>query len=349
MQMARTVRSPSDRTLNRLIIGAIVVLVIGVPVIGAIYFMDRYVDPGAALPDRNVAKYEDVVRKNPNLVSARLALAGFYGEAKRWTDAVGQYGEVLRIDKVNTFALLGRANAYRQLNNLTAAARDYQAIIDGARGSAMANVNPQLESAYFQLGSLQLKMGKAQDAVRSLVGALNIDRGDADAMNLLGTAYLKVGRPDQAVYILHEAVRFIPSGWCDPYQQMVAAFTALKQADGVKYATAMTAFCNGDAATAKQALLTLLSGEFAKESLLGLGMIAESQTDWAAARDYYTKVLARDSTDFGASQGLLRANAAINGAALPSSGASTAPSSTGPNDLVTPAPSTSAPAAGGNG
>ena len=59
----------------------------------------------------------------------------------------------------------------------------------------MANVDPQLESAYYSLGVIALKQGQPQDAVVQLANAIQIKRTDADALNLLGTALLQAGEP----------------------------------------------------------------------------------------------------------------------------------------------------------
>lgn len=81
MQMARTHKTPNDRTLNRLIVGAILILVIGIPLVGVIYFMDRYVDAGKPFVDRQIATLEETVRQTPNQMNARLQLAGAYRAA----------------------------------------------------------------------------------------------------------------------------------------------------------------------------------------------------------------------------------------------------------------------------
>ena len=86
MQMAQTQkkrRGLSDRTLNRLIVGVIVALVIVVPLIGIIYFFDRNVDPGPSMAQRSITSAEEAVRKEPNNVGARMALATSYVAAQR--------------------------------------------------------------------------------------------------------------------------------------------------------------------------------------------------------------------------------------------------------------------------
>ena len=153
MHSARSLRLPSERTLNRLIVGAILVVVIGIPLIAVFYFFDRHVDPGPSLVKRRFSAAEEAVRKEPNRVSARLALATAYLAASRYADAVTQYGEVLRVEPDNRAALLGRGNASVSLGDFTTAQKDYQRMADIAKTGEMAATDPQLETAYYNLGS----------------------------------------------------------------------------------------------------------------------------------------------------------------------------------------------------
>ena len=324
-------RSLSDRTLNRLIIVAGLVLLVGVPAVAAIYWLDRNVDAGPSLVDRSIATAEEAVRLNPNLLSARLALAGDYLAAKRFTDALTQYNEVLRADAKNKAALMGRGKTQLGLANASAARADFQAVVDAAKDTDLETSDPQVEEALYNLGSLDLKENRPADAVAALEQALTIDRADADASYLLGMAYLQTNQPADAVSALRWAVAFVPMGWCEPYAALTQAYTAANQADGVQYATGMVAFCEGrfaDATTALQPLAT--SATLGKDALLGLGLVAEGQGAMDQALSYYQQVLALDPTDFNAGAGLKRlasAAPASSAAPPPASGSPAAPGS----------------------
>lgn len=323
MQMAQTQkkrRGLSDRTLNRLIVGVIVALVIVVPLIGIIYFFDRNVDPGPSMAQRSVTSAEEAVRKEPNNVGARMALATSYVAAQRYQDAVTQYSEVLKAAPDHHGALLGRGNAYLLLADDASATKDFQRLVDVAKSGEQAIADPQLEEAYYRLGDIALREGRADEAITELNAALAIDRTDADAMNLLGSAFVKAGRPKDAVPVLLRAVSFVPVGWCDPYQTLAAAYTALSDADGTAYANGMVAFCSGDLETAQKALAPLTGGTMAIEALLGLGQIAEQQGDVAAATDAYTRILAKDPQNSNAIFGMQRLGTASSdphGSAVP--------------------------------
>jgi tetratricopeptide (TPR) repeat protein len=243
MHFDRTLKGPSDRTMNRLIVGSVLVLVIGIPLIGVLYFLDQYRTPGPSLVERDIQVAEEAVTRNPNLLTARLALADAYAKDGRFTDAVAQYDQLLAVSPDAGSALLGRGSAEIALDRLDAAAADFQRVVDLAKGAEMANVDPQLQSAYYSLGVVALKKGQPPEAVIQLSQAIQIKRTDADALNLLGTALLQAGEPKRAETALRQAIALVPIGWCDPYAQLATAYTVLSDTDGVQYADGMVAFC----------------------------------------------------------------------------------------------------------
>ena len=320
MQITRRLTAPSDRTTNRLIVGSILVLVIGIPLIGLLYFFDQYRTPGPSLVDRDIQVAQEAVTKNPNLLTARLALAQAYAKNGRYADAVGQYDQILGVAPDAATALLGRGSAEIALDRLDAAAADFQKVVDAAKDGEMANVDPQLESAYYSLGVIALKKDQPKDAVVSLASAVQIKRTDADALNLLGTALLQAGEPQRAVTATRQAIALVPIGWCDPYVQLQTAYAALNDTAGAQYAGGMVALCQNRPEDAKATLGSLTSGAYAVDALIGLGLVAEAQSDTAAAVDAYSKVLEKDPQNFAANTGLSR----IGG--IPSSGPAATPS-----------------------
>jgi len=328
-------RGLSDRTINRLIVGAIVAIVIIVPLIGVIYFLDRSTDPGPSMAQRAVTTAEEAVRKEPNNVSARLALANSYLQSERYQDAVAQYDEVLKVVVDHRGALLGRGNAFLLLDDQANASKDYERLVEVASGGEQANADPQLEEAYYRLGDIALRQGRNDEAIELLTSALAISRTDADAMNLLGAAYVKTGKAEDAVPVLKRAIAFVPTGWCEPYQNLADAYKALGDADGAAYASGMVSWCGGDAASAKLALAPLTGGTLAVEAMLGLGQIAEMEGDVATATEMYTKVLAKDPSNSNAIFGMQRIGAVSSdphGSAVPAAtSAPEASPSTGAN------------------
>jgi len=319
----------SDRTLNRTIIGLGLVLVIGLPTVGLLYVFDRHVDPGLPMAERAIAAGEAAIRTEPNKLSNRLQLAAAYAAGSRLRDAINQYAEVLRVDPGNRIALLGRADGYVSLGDLEAAARDYQALVDLAEDTEMAKVDPQLEAAYFGLGSIALRQDRPRDAATLLANALTINGTDADALNLMGTALLRIDDAQGAIDALRDAIALVPVGWCEPYTQLADAYTATNDATGTQYATGMVALCEKRPVEAERLLEPLVDGPYSRDALIGLGLAAEDRGDREAAVSLYSRVYATDPTDFDAITGLNRL------------GAGAASASPGPD--ATPTTSTTSP------
>ena len=299
----------SDRTINRTIIGLGLALVIGLPTVGLLYVFDRHVDPGLPMTQRTIAAAEAAIRSEPNKLSNRLQLGAAYAAGGRLRDAVAQYAEVIQVEPGNRIALLGRADGLVALGDLDAAARDYQAVVDVAKGTEMAKVDPQLEAAYFGLGSIALQQDRPRDAATQLANALTINRTDADALNLMGTALLRIDDAKGAIEALRDAIALVPVGWCEPYTQLVDAYTAVNDATGTQYATGMVALCQKRPAEADRLLEPLENGPFARDALIGLALTAEDRGDRDAAVAFYFRVYSTDPTDFQAITGLNRLGA----------------------------------------
>ncbi len=299
----------SDRTLNRILLGLVAALVIGLPTIAVVYVLDRNVDPGLPVAERAIAAGEEAVRTEPNKLSNRLGLALAYEAADRHTDAIAQFSEIIKVEPTHRAALLGRADAYVAMGDLEAAARDYQALVDATEGQEMAQVDPQREAAYYGLGSIALAQDRPRDAATLLANALTINRTDADALNLLGTALLRIGDTDNAIKALRAAIALVPSGWCEPYVQLAGAYTAAKNAPGAQYGNGMVAVCEKRSGEAEQLLTPLIGGAFGQDALIGLGLAAEDRGDREAAIAFYLRAYEADPTDFDAIAGLNRLGA----------------------------------------
>jgi tetratricopeptide (TPR) repeat protein len=304
MQTLRAVRGPDDRTLNRAIKIMALVLVLGVPTIAALYWMDRHVDAPPALADRTVSAAEEAVRKNPTDIAARNHLAAAYVSAKRYDDGIKQFGQVLDSEPGNRPALLGRGLAYVETKQYDLASADFQRLVDASKAGEFAATDPQLQQAYYELGVVALEEDRPADAIAPLQEALKINGADADALYRFGMALIGTGDATKGVQALQRAVMFVPTGWCEPYAGLVTGFTALGDTAGVGYATGMVAFCAGRLDEATSDLKPLISGTRKTEALLGLALVAAQGGDTAGASDYYQQVLAADPTNASALIGL---------------------------------------------
>ncbi|MHB1801126.1 MAG: tetratricopeptide repeat protein [Actinomycetes bacterium] len=313
MKLVRRITSVSDRMLSRLLGLGVLVLALGIPAFGVVYFRDQHVDRGPSLIERQVQSAEHAVRTAPGNIGLRLQLAQIYQSAQRLDSALDQYDETLTVDATNRTALLGRGDVLVAKGDLTQAAASYQKIVGAVAGGEFAANDPLLERAYYGLGSIALKQGRANDAVTRLEAAVKIEPTDADAWNLLGTADLKTGAPERAVEALRRALQFVPTGWCEPYSRLSQAYTRLGRASEAEYAGAMVDFCEKRSADAKRRLQTLTSGPVAVDAMLGLGVIAEATSDRPGAIRWYQKVIEADAMNFNARTGLTRLGATGTG------------------------------------
>lgn len=322
MQMARSHTSPGDRTLNRMIAGVILVLIIGIPLVGVLYFFDQYRDPGPSLADRATQSAEEAVRTSPNSTSARFTLAELYAAKGRNADAMTQYDEILKAEPGATTVLIARGRAEVALNQVDAAAADFQKVIDANKDKELAKVDAELEKAYYNLGALELKRGQPGKAADLLAQAVRINTTDADALYLLGTALVQSGDPKSGTDSLRLALALVPTGWCEPYGALGTAYTAQADSAGSQYANGMLALCERRYDEARTQLTAASSGTYAVDSFVGLGLLAEEQGDAAAASAAYEQALAKEPQNFLATIGLGRVRSASGASAAPSAGAS---------------------------
>jgi len=309
MKSSQRSTSVPGRTSSWVLRLGVLVLVVGVAAFGFIYYQDQHVDAGPSLIGRQTQAAEAAVKKAPNNIQARLSLAGSYRAVKRLDDAIVQYDEILKADKGNRFALLGRGEALIVKGDLTAAAASYRKITGPGTKGEFAGADPQLEEAHYYLGSIALKQGKTKDAITELQSALRIVRTDSDALYLLGVAQLKEGSTKLAVDNLRQALLFVPTGWCEPYSQLAVAYGKLSLKPQATYASGMADFCLKKPADAKRKLTTLVTGPGAVDALLGLGLIAETESSNTEAVSYYKKVLVVDRKNITAISGLSRLGA----------------------------------------
>src|SRR5674476_784091 len=165
MKLSRRSTSVQDRSTSRLMRLGVLVLVIGIAAFGVIYYQDQHVDAGPSLVGRQIAGAEAAVKKAPNNVQVRLQLAAAYLTDKRPDDALKQYDEILKADKGNRTALMGRGRILIDKGDLTAAAVSYHKITDGAAKGEFAGADTVAQEAHYYLGSIAVKQGATTVAI----------------------------------------------------------------------------------------------------------------------------------------------------------------------------------------
>jgi tetratricopeptide (TPR) repeat protein len=282
----------------------VLVLVVGVAAFGTIYYQDQHVSAGPSMIDRQTQAAEAAVKATPNDVNARLTLAADYQQGKRLDDALAQYNIILGAAKGNRFALMGRGSVQTAKGNLAAAVADYKQITNLNAKGEFAGADPQLQEAYYHLGSIAVTQGKAKEAIFELQAAIGIDPQDSDSLYLMGLAQLKAGAPKLAIDAFTKAVAFVPTGWCEPYTQLALAFGKLANLPQATYNTGMADFCHNQPAEAKRQLMTLIRGPQAVNAMLGLAVIADTGSNHAEAVSWFKKVLVIDPKNVAATMAL---------------------------------------------
>lgn len=301
-----------EQTLDRLIRVGSKALAVGVIAVAVVYYLDQR-DTTPSLVDRQIAAGEAAVRQKPEATGLRLRLADVFRAAKRPDDALAQYDAVLKVEANQSAALLGRGEVLAEKGQLTEATQSYKKIIGKTKGEEFAGVDPQLEAAYYNLGSVMLKQHRAKTAMREAKRAVKIEPTDADALYLLGTAAVESHAYGPGIEALRKAVLFVPTEWAEPYEELAKAYRAQHRKPQAEYAVAMAELCKKDPAGATQRLKPLTSGPVAVDAMLGLGMAAEAQSQRASAIRWYRKVVAVDSENFNARGGLARLGVPIGG------------------------------------
>jgi tetratricopeptide (TPR) repeat protein len=256
--------------------------------------------------DRSIASLEAAVREDPSDVASRGQLADAYVVAERYADAVAQYDAILATGRADELAHFGRARANQALGNLDAAKADYQAVVDIAREGEMAHVDPTLNAAFYGLGSIALEEDKPADAIEYLSAAVAIKRSDADALNLLGTAYVRNSEPAKAIGPLRDAIAFVPIGWSEPYMTLAEAYADTGDAPMAEWAGAMADLSEERYDAASSRLEAIMDGPAALDALIGLALVNEARGDAPAAADWYRKALEIEPANASALLGLSR-------------------------------------------
>jgi tetratricopeptide (TPR) repeat protein len=311
----------NDQQLNRWIKRVALLFVVVLIAFVALYVVDRFRMPTAPIVDRELAVAEELVRADPADTAARGELAELYFQKGRYEEAAAQFTALIDAQQELMPASYGRGRAYQALGQYDKAVPDFEKAVEIGLTGEMAGIDPVLAAAYFGLGSIAMEQGRTQDAIDSFTKSIDITRTDADTLLALSNALLAAGRPDEAIQRLDLAIRLVPVGWSEPYTALETAYAQTGDTALAEWAGAMAAFNNGDNATAKTRLTSIVDGEEAVQALDGLGLIAEAEGDIAGAADWFRKALAIAPEDVTATLGLARVTVpAASPAANPTEG-----------------------------
>ncbi len=297
-----------ERLLNRLLVALAVLVVVSIAAFAAYYYTDRQTPAQGPTPmDNSIAQLEQAVTESPDAIEARLLLANAYFAAERYADAAAQYQAAVTIDDKSTLAHFGLGQALLETGDLAGATANFQKIIDISAGADIAG--DLVGGSYLFIGQMALDQGRPDEAIAALKEATRIDRGDADALYLLGRAYVVKGSFDEALPLLKRAVAFVPD-FGEAYTQMALAYDGKGMANEARYARAMAAYAAGqlDQARADLEAVTAALPSFA-DGFVGLGLVREQLGQREAAAQAYQKAVELEPENFNARAGLGRLGA----------------------------------------
>lgn len=304
-----------DSGLNRMIIWSAALLLVSVVGFAVYYYIDQSGSGDSGLAERELAVAEQVVRDDPTNITNRLVLADLYFARQRYEDAATQYGEALAVNDKSTLAHVGLGRALMESGDFTAAAENFQAVIDLSKEEDISG--KLVQSSHYYLGSMALEQGKPDEAVEQFKVATTMERTDSDAWYLLGTAYMQSGNLDEAVKALGQAVLFVPD-YTEAYEALAEAFGQQGASAGVLYARGMADYSRGDLGDAAAKLEAAIEASpTLAQAHAGLGLVRETLGQKDAAIVAYQKALELKPDDFLAGGGLARLTGASSGEELP--------------------------------
>ncbi|MBI5354248.1 MAG: tetratricopeptide repeat protein [Chloroflexi bacterium] len=301
-----------NKQLSRIIILAGFLLLLLVGAFGVYYYNDRYVHADDPSPiGQAIGQLEEGLKADPQNTDLRIELAENYLLNGDYENALSEASQVLSAVPDNDRALLVIGVTYASTQKPADAIEPLKRFVALRSAASTAGYNIGLETGLYYLGDSYIQVGKPEEAIPVLKQALEINRTSSDDSYLLGTAYAKTGQHEQAIASFETAVLFVPD-FTDAYQGMVDSYNAMDRKDLAAYARGMVAYSVKDygAAVAELEQVVIVLPDFS-HSYLGLGLSYEGLGNLTAARDSVKKALEIDPENFAAQQALIRIEATL--------------------------------------
>lgn len=305
--MIRTTTVNSTNRLSRLVWLTLIAVLGLFAAFGLYYYWDRYAHPGdQSVHQREIADLQTIVRQNPNDPEPRLALAEYYLSGKNYQDAIDQAGQVLSAVPDNDRALFVLGVASAQSGQYEAGVRFLEYFMELRSNADVTASDMVTQAGLYYLGVSYTNLGRLEDAIQVLNEALVINPTDADTLYQLGLAYLRSNQPEASLEYFSKAVALVPN-FSEAYQAMADGYTSLSKPAYALYAQGMLAFSLQDYHKASQ-LLNDAAQQLPEEPqiYLGLGLTQEKLGDIHAAGVNYLRVLELDPDNFLATHSLGR-------------------------------------------
>jgi tetratricopeptide (TPR) repeat protein len=194
----------SDTKISIWLAGAIIFFLAVIFIITGYIIREAYYRPPVARTslERELIKFETMVKTNPEDIDARIGLAGVYLQLNQPEKAVEELNTANGLEPYSWDTLFGLGIAYEAMNNKRLAASYFKKAVD---------MDPSNELAFYKLGRIYLSQKHYELAIDAYKKTLGINPTLADAHYCLGLCYEKTGKKKLAVNEYKEALRYVDS------------------------------------------------------------------------------------------------------------------------------------------
>ncbi len=187
------------------------ILIIGSVVSFSIYYVyANYFAKSPTVTEKAITELEKQVQEKPDNASLRVRLAQRYFQNKQIDAAMDQYEQALKITPKLGDALVGVGLVYLQRDDTKKALEYFNKEIKNASKGEFADIDKNLENAYFYSGMIYLTDKKYDKAIGFFEKAIKIESAASDNHYYLGVALYETGKTKEAIKYLKNAVMFEP-------------------------------------------------------------------------------------------------------------------------------------------
>ncbi|WP_018989481.1 tetratricopeptide repeat protein [Aromatoleum toluclasticum] len=161
-----------------------------------------------------VTLYEHAVRHAPGVPRAWTNLATAYEDQDRSLEAVAAYTRALSLEPNRAIAHLNRGSSHRKLGDFIAAEADYRRFME---------LEPDDYRGPYALGALHAAAGRYDEAIQWLSAANRLNARTPLPLRELADVYFATGRPDATITALEDARGRDPAIATDEYFDLLGA------------------------------------------------------------------------------------------------------------------------------
>lgn len=201
--MSEEILEGPEEKINPWLAGGIIFSLLLIFILVAV-IIQRSVAPAPAARtalERDIIKYENLIRKNPNNVQNYIGLAEIYSETGQSSLAIKELRKALSIKPKSWNANFQLGLVYLSKGSEKKAIKAFEQAI---------KVSPLNELPYYQIGLAYLSTKNYRRAIPYLKKTVELNPVLADAHYYLGFSWEKTGQKELATKEYQEALKYIP-------------------------------------------------------------------------------------------------------------------------------------------